>query len=532
MPRLRHEGRWLTDSLGRVVMLHGGNVIQLVGDAHLAGAGAGRDRWRPETPRLLAQAGFNGARLIVFMDRVAPQPNRIDHGYLDAVAATVTAYADQGVVTLIDFHQDEFGPEVGVRGLPAWMTLSDGHRRDRALRFPNGYFRDRAVQIAFDSFWANRETSAGVGVQDAYVAAAAAVAERFANDPGVFGFDLMNEPATGTPCSQPDPKLADCPHLEHELLAPFYSKAGRAFAAVAPRSILFVEPFMLQGALGIPIHTPAPEIELRGLSYHNYGPFRPTREAVSRAALAHATEVGAAILNTEWGFSHDAADLASQAQDFDTLLIPWLAWARGPFEALVNPAADTVAVNREAVLRAYARPYPAATAGTPLALAFDADAGVLDYRWSTQGPHGVDRSRLETEIRMPPPSFPRGYHVDVRGARVLSAPNAPLLVVHADPGAVEATVHAERIGDLPPLAAPATQWAPEAKLSLDSLLGDLLRDPRARAILEKHLPTLTSSSQIGLASQTSLRAMQPYLPEMSDEVARAIEAELAALSSQ
>ena len=529
LARLSHVGRWLTDPLGRVVMIRGGNVVQLAGDAHLSGTGGGRDPWSSQTPRLLREAGFNGVRLVVFMDRIAPAPDRIDGAYLDAIAATVAAYAEHGVTTLLDSHQDEFGPEVGVRGMPAWMTLAGGNRRDRSLPFPNGYFRDRAVQAAFDGFWANRPTAAGVGVQDAYVAAIAALAARFADDPAVFGIDLMNEPATGTPCSQPDPESANCPHLEREFLAPFYTKAGRAVADVAPQTILFVEPFMLQGALGIPIETPMPGIARQGLSHHNYGPFRPTRLAVTRAAVARAEAAGAALINTEWGFSNDASDLASQAQDLDDHLVPWLAWARGPFEALVNPeAASTPPVNGDAVLRAYARPYPAATAGTPLTLAFDAEAGVLELRWATRGPDGIERSHLDTEIRMPPPSFPSGYRVSVEGGRVLSAANATTLVVRAERGAGEVRVRAVREGSLPSLATPAAT-APTARLGLDSLLGDLLRDPRAKAILEAHLPTLTSSGQIGLASQVTLRAMQPYLPEMSDAVAGRIEAELAAL---
>jgi len=528
-PRLGHHGRWLTDPQGRVVILHGGNVVQLAGDAHLNGVGSGRRPWNPETPRKLAAAGFNGVRLAIFMDRVTPRPGVIDRAYLDAVAATVAAYKAAGVAVLIDFHQDEYGPSVGVRGMPDWMTLTGGRQRIPGLGFPNGYFKDPAVQAAFDSFWADRPVVGGQGVQEAYLAAVSAVARRFADEPAVFGLDLMNEPATGSRCAQPDPRSANCPELEQDYLAPFYRKAGEVVASAAPRTILFVEPFMLQGALGVPIRTPMPGAPRQGLSYHDYGPFRPIRERVSASALENAVFRQAAILNTEWGFSNDAADLAAQAQDFDNRFIPWLAWGRGPFEDLVNPAAaKEPAVNREAVLRAYARPYPAATAGTPAALAFDADAGRLDYRWSTVGPDGVDRSRLSTEIRMPAPSFPRGYRATVSGGRILSAPNAPMLRVVATRGAKEVTVRATRTGELPPLAG-AKPAAPTDRLSLDSNLGDLMRDPRARAILDKYLPTLASSQNIGLAPQTSLRSMQPYLPEMTEQVARKIEDELAAL---
>lgn len=530
LPRLSHYGRWLTDPQGRVVVLRGGNVVELVGDAHHHVPGAGRDPWSAATPRMLADAGFNAVRLTVYMYGLAPEPGRIDQAYLDAVAATVAAYKAAGVAVLVDFHQDEYSPAVGGRGMPAWMALTDGRKRDPAIRGPNGYFKDAAVQATFDNFWANKPVATGQPVQDAYLAAVAAVAKRFAGEPAVFGIDLMNEPATGSRCAQPDPQSANCPELEQTYLAPFYRKAGEVVGPMAPRTLLFVEPFMLQGALGTPIHTPMPQLREQGLSFHNYGPFHATRDRVSASALANAEARNAAILNTEWGFSNDAADLANQAQDFDSRFIPWLAWARGPFEGMVNPAATLEpTVNREAVLRAYARPYPAATAGTPLKLSFDADAGVLDYRWSTLGPDGVNRTRLATEIRMPAPSFPRGYRATATGGRIVSPPDAPVLRVRAMPGAREVTVHATRIGQLPPLASQHAAVAANGKLGLDSNLGDLMRDPRAKAILDKYVPTLASSSNIALAPQITLRGMQPYLPDMTDEIARKIEADLAAL---
>jgi len=526
--RLLSFGRWFTDAHGRVVMLRGGNVVQLVGDAHRLGPGGGDGRWQDATPGLMAAAGFNAVRLAIFMDRVAPTPGRIDQAYLDAVAATIAAYKRHGIATLIDFHQDEFGPSVGIRGMPKWMTLTDGLKRNPALQFPNGYFKDPAVQRAFDNFWANRSTASGKGVQDAYIEAVAAVARRFRGEAAVFGIDLMNEPATGTPCSRPDPVSADCPELEQKLLAPFYRKAAAAVAAAAPHLILFFEPFMLQGALGIAIDTPIPSIGRSGLSFHNYGPFRPTREKVSEGALAVALRRRAALINTEWGFSNDAADIASQARDFDARLIPWLAWARGPFEGLVNPAVQKdPPANRSLVLRAYARPYPERTAGTPLALTFDADKAVLDYRWSTTGPDGLSRAGLATEIRMPSPSFPRGYDIHVVGGKVISARDAALLGIVANPGASEVRVIATGRAVLAPLAPPRP--IARAGLSVDSLLSDLLRDPASKAVLARHLPTLVSSKEIGLAPQISLRSMQPYLPEMSDEVLQQIDRELATL---
>lgn len=534
--RLTHIGRWLTDPEGRVVLLHGGNVIELADDARRAGADAPKSaHWDSATPRLMAEAGFNAVRLAIFMDRVEPQEGRVDPRYLKAVATTVADYAAYGIWTLIDFHQDEFGPEVGIRGMPAWMTLTGGLKRIPHLPFPNGYFRDPAVKSAFDHFWANAPVASGEPVQSAYLAAASRVARRFAADPAVFGIDLMNEPDPGTPCSTPDPRAwrqAHCGRLEAGLLSPFYTDAGRAISAVAPETLLFVEPFMLQGALGVPIHTPMPGIAEQGLSFHNYGSFPSWRDHINGSALADAIARDAAIINTEWGNTNDAGVIASRAQAFDRRLIPWLAWAAGPLEAMVNPAAGSEPANRPEVLRAYARPYPTATAGTPLSLSFDADSGELVYRWATRGPDGVDRERLATEIAMPYPSYPHGYHAQVTGGRIISEPNAPMLEIRATHGATEVTVRAARIGALPPLATASAIHTPGSRLSLDSPLAALLREPRSRAILKQYLPSLFSGRALALAPQISLRAMQPYDPQMTQQVMKRVAAALAALPAR
>ena len=179
-------------------------------------------------------------------------------------------------------------------------------------------------------------------------------------------------------------------------------------------------------------------------------------------------------------------------------------------------------------MRAYARPYPAATAGAPLSLVFDADKGDLLYRWSTTGPDGVDRWKLETWIVVPEPSYPEGYKVEVSGGIVTSKANARLLTVRANQPRSEITLKVNRNGSLPPLTK-SPQKPASAGLSTDSLLGDLLADPDSRAILDKYLPGLTKSSNIGLATQISLRGMQPYLPQMSDKLLAEIDAELKSL---
>ena len=63
--------------------------------------------------------------------------------------------------------------------------------------FNAGCATSAAVQTALDHFWASAPASDGVGLQDHYARVWQAVATRFAEEPTVVGFDLMNEPSPG-----------------------------------------------------------------------------------------------------------------------------------------------------------------------------------------------------------------------------------------------------------------------------------------------------------------------------------------------
>jgi endoglycosylceramidase len=526
--RIAQAGRWFVDPQGRAVLIHGGNVTLPDDPA----GGAPTDRWSKATPARMADQGFNGVRLVVFLSAIMPRPGVIDTAYLDRIAATVAAYKDADVHVLIDFHQDEYSASIGVRGMPDWAVFTDGLTRKPGLEFPMGYFMDPAVQTAFNNFWANHPVpGTGEGVQDLYADALAAVAARFRDEPAVIGIDVMNEPATGSRCAQPDPVASNCPELQEQLLRPFYDRATHAIGTAAPHMIVFVEPFMLQGALGAPaIATPilAPQGR-RALSFHNYGPVKATRDTVNDGALAHVVRSGAAIINTEWGFTNDPAEVDGQADDFDARLISWLAWTRGPFEALVDPSLpDRDNGNRVALLRAYARPFPQATAGTPRTLRYDQVSGRMDYEWLATLANGKRAgAALETEIRIPASAYPNGYRAAVEGGSVTSAANAPVLRIRNAKGAARVLLTLARVGDLPPLpasaAAPDRSEAalaalppiPDAPLSRQSLIGHMVLTPGGREVLDRAVPgMLQGMSHVHGWEKLTLPGIRQFAPGM------------------
>ena len=83
-----------------------------------------------------------------------------------------------------------------------------------------------------------------------------------------------------------------------------------------------------------------------------------------------------------------------------------------------------------------------------------------------------------------------------------------------------------------PAAAPAaTAPAPAAKYSTaETDLGTLLDNPAAKAIIEKHIPGMTTNDQVDMARGMTLKAIQQYSPDdVTDQRLAAIDADFAKL---
>lgn len=80
-------------------------------------------------------------------------------------------------------------------------------------------------------------------------------------------------------------------------------------------------------------------------------------------------------------------------------------------------------------------------------------------------------------------------------------------------------------------AAPAAP-APEAAAAThftttESLIGDLLDNEAAKAVLEQHIPELINNPQIDMARAMTLKSIQAYAPDLTDDVLAAIDTDLA-----
>lgn len=439
---LTSSGRWLIDATGRVVTLHGVNEVNKSAPYYPAADGFGAD-----DAAFLADHGFNTVRLGVELLGLMPEPGQVDHDYVENLATSVDQLAAEGIFVLLDFHQDCWGAKYDHNGFPTWMTLDDDLPVGDTA-FPLCYVNSPAIQRAFESFWANRAGPDGIGLQDHFVRGLTAVAERFADDDHVLGYELMNEPWPGAdwgPCVT-GPATA-CAEQEQRLLAPFHRKATAAVQAITTTQPVYVEPFVLFnfGQVG----TSLPGAGGGGgdgnvLSVHSYGLDVASEERVVTNAMAAAERDGAPAVVTEFGATNDPAVVERLAAQMDTGVLSWMFWAYD--ENVITrrdvPASLDVVANLDS-FAALTRPYPVAVAGTPTRTHFDPATGTYELSYDTAAPDGARRRlrpNLPTVVSVPELHYPDGYTVEVTGARVTSRPCAERLTLTRQRHAPSVTV--------------------------------------------------------------------------------------------
>jgi hypothetical protein len=77
-------------------------------------------------------------------------------------------------------------------------------------------------------------------------------------------------------------------------------------------------------------------------------------------------------------------------------------------------------------------------------------------------------------------------------------------------------------------AAPAHSYSVD-----DTIVGDLLDNPTTRGILDKYMPGFSNSDKIDMARGLTLKAIQPYAPDLvTDDALTKINAELAKVPAE
>jgi len=437
---LGHAGRWITDAGGRVVVMHGANLVYKVAPFYPAAGPFG-----PSDAAFLRSLGFTAVRVGVLWEALEPRPGFYDDAYLNRIANTVDLLRRHGIVSLLDFHQDQYNEMFLGEGFPTWSVQDDG-LPNPPIAFPAGYETNPAVQRAFENFWADKPGPSGVGLQERYAAAWAHVAKRFRGNRSVLGYEIMNEPFPGSDylsCISPG-----CPASDAQLTS-LERKVDRAIRSVDARTLVFYEPYVTfnfgypdgVGALGDPRAV---------FAWHDYC-LAPSpdgcssNETTMQVAAARVAKTREGTFMTEYGATSSAPSLRLMVSLADKYMVPWMYWSYctcsdptgSPDEGMVlDPSKRKTAANlRTTVVDSIVEPYPQVIAGTPVSWGFDHSSRAFKFMFTTAraSGHGTFAPGALTEISTPALAFPHGYSVKASGGAIASKPRAPVLAIVSCP---------------------------------------------------------------------------------------------------
>jgi endoglycosylceramidase len=451
-----HAGRWLTDAHGRVLVVHGVNVSMKGTLAQSEAYGFGAD-----DAAFLASQGLNAIRLTVERYDIEPAPGQFDPAYLAFVRNVVRVLDRYGILTLIDFHQDEFGPVFHDNGYPAWMTSTGGLPNDYQVGFPYQYLANPADNHAFDTLWNDGPDARGTPLWQDDTQILARTVDALRGTPGVLGFEILNEPWPGTkypPCLTP---FVGCPSFDEGPLSSYYAAMDTAIRGQDRRHLVFYEP-LVTFDYGIPTSVVPPPNDTRlGFAFHDYPLCTFYRNAglplnfdtecgvesgvAVNNALTHVRAHPNALLDDEFGAAAAPSSITQSVQLYDAKMIPWMFWSYQEVVGITPDGAYPTPPGGppvSGVAAALSRPYPQLVAGTPQRWSYDPSTHVFTATYSTARADGHGRfgSNAISQFEVPATAYPDGYDVTVTGGQPVSGENDSLLLVAAAPGARDVSV--------------------------------------------------------------------------------------------
>jgi endoglycosylceramidase len=447
-------GSWLTNSAGQVVISHGLYEVDKVPPFEPSATGFGDD-----DAAFLTANGFNVVQLGIIWAAVEPEPGVFNDAYLASIAQTVQTLASHGIYTMLNMHQDLYSSTFGGEGAPAWAVQAGGLPNPQEP-FELATFLNPAENHAWDAFWSNAQAPNGVGLENSYAQMWEHVADYFKNDPDVAGYDIMTEPYPGSLSLQ---TLFGSGSFDAQELTPFYNQVASAIRAVDPTTPVLLQPNFFFDS-GFPTNLGTVDQPHTVFSFDNFcvaalltgsSDFCPQLDNIAMdhaEAYASSHEIPAYL--TSFGSTDDLPVITDTMQAADSHQFGWTEYAytgenditsTSPNgQALVldpnqPPVGDNVDTAKLATL---AEPYPQLVSGTPNSWSFDPTTTTFQLSYSTERADGDGSfgTGAQTTISVPAIEYPNGYQVSVTGGQVVSAPNAPELVIASSGGANTVTV--------------------------------------------------------------------------------------------
>jgi endoglycosylceramidase len=474
-------GPFLFDKQGRVVFLHGVNVVYKHPPYEVYPDPGKPWNFGVRDASLMARLGFDVVRLGMTWKGLEPgtapandraictpgapkNPHQYNQGvldrYLGRLKRTVDVLARFHIFTILDMHQDVYNELFDGEGAPNWAVCTDGLPNvDPPGRWSKSY-GTAAAGAAFDHFWDNNVVG---DLQGQFDLVWGKVARYFAHDPWVIGFDPFNEPFSTSLLRHGDEQFdaqLECfytgtAHIGKPLHgAPRITCPSRDPAAGVvptllandPNALVFDEPDNY-ASRGYPTYLGPMGFSRLVFNFHVYCGARspmtgnPTNIlaciAQERRAIAHRAEDriemtssyqpgGPPWFMSEFGATSDVTLLSALTAMADQSMVGWAYWSWRYYADPTGSAAEGLMMadgRVRSTASVLSRVYPEAVAGTPRSISFDPDTDrfLLTYE-PRRSAHGPTVVVVPTKIH-----YPDGYCARVSGARVVSPPTARLL---------------------------------------------------------------------------------------------------------
>lgn len=431
--RLHADGRLLRDGLGRIVFLRGVDA-------------GGRSKFAPYVPFDYPSGQYTAA-LDAYMDRAAswgidamrvpfvwaalePTQGADDLAWLAQYQQLIDAAWTRGIWSVVDFHQDIYSQIFCGDGFPAWTVAPPPAPGPTCgQQWSLEYFDYAPVEGAFDAFWAGTTP-----VQSEYYGAWDAMIARFQNEPGVLGFEPINEPAAGSESETT---------FEATTLTDFYSKVVPHMRALAPGALVFVDP---AGEDGTTVTTSMTRPQGDGIVFapHYYPITSGEDSSVVLSGLQSWANVGAAwnvpVFLGEFGISHDneygLSFMTAHFAALDVLGMSGTEWEYSvSAEEWNSETASVVASDgtEYPVAAALIRPFARAVAGDSIAQAWDPDTRTFTLSYVTS----ASASTPITELELPARAYPSGYSITLSSGCYDATSLSGRLLVQPEAGATQ-----------------------------------------------------------------------------------------------
>jgi endoglycosylceramidase len=427
--RLTTNGQTLRDGLGRVVFLRGV-------------AAGGRSKFAPYVPfdyasGQFAQAldqymshaaswGIDAMRVPFTWAALEPTQGQNDSAWLAQYKQILDAAWAHGIWTVIDFHQDVYCESFCGDGFPSWTVPDAGPSHHDCPTWGFEYLTDSDVRHAFDELWSDAST-----VMPLYLSAWDLMIGQFQAEPGVVGFEPINEPGPGT---------ADPATFEAATLTAFFTQMVTRMRQAAPNALVFVGAPPLDGTeLQTQLQRPAGD----GIVFapHFYpqtlSPGQVTTQMQPWATIGSSWNVP--VFVGEFGEPYQTAGVLEYITAcfgaLDALGMSGTQWEYSVSADVWN--AETYGMvapdgGEYPVAQALIRPFARAVAGSSIAQAWDATSSTFTLSYApTSG---------TTEVQLPPRAYPSGYRVDVAGGCFDTTSVPGRMLVQPGSGAAKVTV--------------------------------------------------------------------------------------------